>query len=129
MPFTLEKRNDVNVVIATFDAEFQGEDQIKAYAKDSRELYDGLDSPVYLIIDCTDLNFSFNDVMTMIKDGVLGEHTIVNHPMNKGISLITDKRFYQMAAKGLNTASFGNLQIEIFKTVDEAIAWVREQVA
>ena len=129
MSFTVEKRDDISAIIITFHTDFGGGRQIKRYVSEIVDLLDNCDGPVYQIVDSADLKLSFNDVMLMIKEAVTNKQVISNHPNSKGIVIVTNKRFYKMAAKGLNTRSFGHLKLEIFESLDEALNWVREQAA
>lgn len=129
MSYTIDVREDLSTVVITFHEGFSGEDQIKAYTQEIFDIYENFDQPYYQISDISEMKLDFNDVMTFIKEGVVGKQSITKHVHNKGIVIITESRFYQMTIKGLNTASFGNLKMEIFSSIEEALNWVHQQAA
>ncbi|MEM6530801.1 MAG: hypothetical protein AAF653_21065, partial [Chloroflexota bacterium] len=57
------------------------------------------------------------------------EKPVFQHPMIEHLVFVTTNRALQMAAKGLNTATFGNVSIDVFETLDEALAFARHDAA
>jgi hypothetical protein len=87
---------------------------------------DSLDEPVYFINDTSAVDF---DLATVIEGSNLvarGENPIFHHPNIRSVIYVTQSDLGALAAKGMDSNAFGNVDVKIFRTLDEALAYVRE---
>ena len=94
--------------------------------------------PVYVIFDFSQVKLGLEDVVqgsNMLVSGVgakrhAGEKTqgIFDQPNMRQMIMVTDSRLIQMAAKGMNSPIFGNQNIVVCATPEEALAYARSQV-
>ena len=54
-----------------------------------------------------------------------GKNPIFHHPNILGVIYVTQSALSTLGAKGMKSDSFGNLDIKVFGTLDEALAHVR----
>ncbi|MCA9915146.1 MAG: hypothetical protein KC496_17445 [Anaerolineae bacterium] len=128
MNYSIEILNDPRVMHVTMHEGFQQED-FADHVRDVWRTLDSLEEPLYQIIDIRGVELSFDDVMEFLRVAVRGEHPLPSHPMNRGNLVVTDSRLYQLVIKGLRTASFGNISIHAYESLDAALHWVYRQAA
>lgn len=128
MNYQITKIPDVPLVMVRANQNFGDAASVKAYAQDLKALYDSLDAPVYQIADLTDFNLNFDELVSAFQIVMRGENSIVRHPNNLGLLVVTHNRFYEIALRGLNTATFGYVEILTFATVEAAMSWVKDRV-
>lgn len=129
MSYRIEHMADLPVVFVSFDEDFDFGRDIPLLDKEVRVLLDSLTSPVYYIIDTRNMKMTFNDIMEGVQLGTRGEKPTLLHPTIKQNIFITTSKAISMVARGLNTASFGSVDIKIYATVEEALAYVRSHAA
>lgn len=129
MKHSIEVMTDLPVVIVQFEEGFGSAEDIQAYVEEIGQTYETLDKKVYNITDTTNLNLTFDKVMEFLRVSMRSDYNLASHPMKLGNIVITTSTFYNAVIKGLRSASFGNMNIEVFDSVDAALKWVRERAA
>jgi hypothetical protein len=92
-------------------------------------IFDQSEEPMFLAIDTTHRAFSLDDVVHAANNDARGEDPLYHHPKMRELLIITHSDLIRLATKGLNTVTFGNVNAQAFKTVDEALAYARSQVS
>ncbi len=129
MNHTITVMDDLPVLLVQFERAFGSSEDIETYVNTLQEAYDALEKKVYNITDTRNLSLSFDKVMEFLRVSMRSNTSLTNHPMKLGNIVITSSGFYQAIITGLRSATFGNMNIQVFDSVDEALAWVREQAA
>lgn len=128
MSYAIRLHDDPPVVWVTMGEDFCKED-FEPHVADVFELLNGLDTPLYQIIDIRAIKVGFDDVMEFLRLGARGDRALTTHPKNRGNLIITDSRFYALVAQGLRTASFGNVNVQTYTTPEAALEWLRKASA
>jgi hypothetical protein len=82
---------------------------------------------VYYLIDVRDLHLGLDELMkagnmASRKEGNLSNPNIIE------TLIVVPNRLLEMAAQGLRTASFGHLRVRPFRSLEEALAYVEQQL-
>jgi hypothetical protein len=54
---------------------------------------------------------------------------LLTHPLMKEFLVVTNVKLVELAAKGLSSDIFGNVAVQVFETLEDALAYAREQIA
>jgi hypothetical protein len=127
MPYHFELATDRPVLLDTMEPPFSG-DLMADMAVETTAWLDRLDHPVYFIIDMGPLELALYDVMQGASAAARGANPPLHHPNIIETILITDKPLLKLVMKGLDSATFGFLNVKAYPTLDEAFAYVDAQV-
>jgi len=129
MNYSVEVLSDLPVMLVRFEAAFGTAEDIESYIQEVKSVYSNLDRKVYDLTDVTKLDLSFVKVMEFLRVVLRSENRIPENSMRLGSVVITTSHFQRAMIKGLRSATFGNIQIEVFDSLDAALTWVRAQAA
>ncbi|MBN1429029.1 MAG: hypothetical protein JXB07_11635 [Anaerolineae bacterium] len=90
-------------------------------------ILDASDTPMFMIIDVTQLSLSLDDVVKSANSDTRGEQAIYRHPKLRGVLVVTQSHMVRLAVKGLTSVTFGNVNAKAFGSVEEAIDYARSQ--
>ncbi|MCA9895010.1 MAG: hypothetical protein KC615_18620 [Anaerolineae bacterium] len=127
--FSIEMLDDLPVILTTYFEDYGGSDDVVAFSKQLIPMFDRATEKLYHLIDMRRATLSFNDIMTSTDYCIKRPEGFANHPNFQAFALITERKMFQSIAKGLGTATFGNLNVPVVPTVEEALAWVRRDCA
>jgi hypothetical protein len=83
---------------------------------------------VFLIMDLKDISMDLDDVVHVASVSARGSNALLHHPnIRENISVLNDG-FIKMAARGVRSATFGQIKVYVFDSVEEALAYCREQL-
>jgi hypothetical protein len=78
--------------------------------------------PVFYIVDLLDATFDFQGMLEYANSQSL--HMASRHPKVKQLIVLTKDPIIQMAAAGLNSDAFGNIEVPVFERMDQAVAYI-----
>jgi len=129
MSYTIQLLNEEGILLGRWNEDFSFQDEIRVYNDEMYSLLESLTAPVYFVHEFANPGLSMQDIMKGASIATREEKSTFQHPMIKQIIFVTTSKVMKVAAKGLNTMSFGNIEVAVFDTVDEALAFVRTQAA
>ena len=126
MSFSVEQLPQEPIVISTLheDMAFLSEMTDLQYAV--REILEGSDEPLFLIVDLQ-LSMGFEEMLVGANAVGRGEQPVWHHPKIRQVVLVAPSDFLQTVAKGMSHEMFGNLNIQVVKTRDEALEYIRSR--
>ena len=80
-------------------------------------------APVFLIVDMRDLAFSLDSLVNNMNV-VSRQNPIFSHPMLRETLIIAVDEVIKRAVKGLDSPTFGNIQLKVFPAIDDAMKYV-----
>lgn len=92
-------------------------------------LLDASPEKLFVISDISKVSFSFDDVIQGSSQGARGANPPWHHPKAWKTIFVTPSKMVRLAAAGLKTMAFGNLEVMVFDTLDEALAYCRAEIA
>jgi len=128
-PYSIEHLPAENTFICRWEPDFSFSEHLKDFDNLAKQQLDGQTVPHYMIMIFGGLKLTFNDIITGASHATRGERPIFRHPKVKEVILVTTDSAIQFTARGMKSASFGNVDIRVFDTLDEALAYVREAAA
>ena len=127
MLFDVKKHPDLPAVIGQWYEGFKFVKDGADYAVAANALLDEQTEPVFYIIDMSDLQtITIDGVTEVANSGANNLKSSYRHPMNREMILISQANIVKLAVKGASTATFGNLKVKLFETLDEALAYIEK---
>jgi hypothetical protein len=127
MNYELKTLDDGQIIVLTMYKEFDMVDDLIQSSLECFELVENGPEHIVFISDGRELSITnLNDLIQSANSARRPEAMRVNkHPkMLKSLSVI-NSRLIQMAVRGLNSASFGHMEVTIFETVEDALDHAR----
>ncbi len=129
MPVKIEHLPNEPIIIQTMSSDYS---LIDEFPKDHPKLYamlDELTEPVFWIVDISKVKkLDMQDLLTGTKLVASGKKPLYHHPNIRQALYVSSKRLIKMAAAGLGYEKFGNLQVEVFENLADALAYAREKI-
>lgn len=119
---------DEPIVVVSINPDYLIARDMGQSTSDGRALLDSFEERVFWIIDVSQVKVNVNDVINASNQGTRGDEPLWHHPNIRELILITQNKLVQMAASGLNSLPFGNLEVKVFGLLDEALAYCREKL-
>ena len=130
MTYTIEQRTTPPAIIATWHDDFDFMRDARTYSVDVRELLNAQESPVYYIMNIgTWQNMSFNELLEATSIAAGSKDANFHNPNNIATLIITNDRAVAISADGLKSDSFGNANVLVFSTLDDALAFAQQEAA
>lgn len=126
--YKVEALPDVPVVLLSMFEQYSfATDDLEA-DKEIIACLDESDEPLFFIVDTTRRPLSLDDVVHAANKDARGEDPLFHHPQMQGLIVVSPSDMVRLAAKGLTTVTFGNVNAKAFKFLDEALDYVRAQM-
>jgi hypothetical protein len=125
---TVEKQPDTPVVISLFNSEWQMSRDVDQYAQEVIQVLDGVDEDCYHVMNLLATKFNVGDVILGANTAARGAAAFMHHPRSKTVVVVTTDTITAMAARGLKSPVFGSVPMEVFDSLDEAMAWVDAEI-
>lgn len=127
MPYSIVKLPDEPVVISTLYADYNNSKEGEASMSDTTVMLDAQAEPVYYVFDVSKYSPSLDDVLASVNwGGVKCNTPSFSHPNVREPIIVSRSAMVKLAAKGLKSATWGNKSIQVFDTLDEALAYTRQ---
>ena len=120
-----EQLPDEPIMIVTLPANYRMETDFQGASVQYQQVLDSAQEKVYWIVDTREWLFDLEQLMLGATTVARGEGSIYHHPNIKQVLYVTTNEILPAAAKGLASDAFGHLDIKIFGSVDDAIAYAR----
>ncbi len=126
MYFDIKKMPGSPVVIGTWYDGFKFVEHGAQYAQEANAFLDEQQVPVFYIIDMSQLiTISLEGIMEVAHTGANVLTSSHRHPMNRETILVSNKSIVKLAVKGMSSAAFGNMNIRLFETLEEALKYIK----
>lgn len=127
--YHFEKLDGEPILLSTMYNTYEMSTDAKESVRATFDVLSKLDEPVYYILDWRNLNpLSMEDISVGAMSVALAENPLFKHPQILGLVFVTSSDILSLAARGLNSAVYGNIKIDVFATVDEALRYVRGKI-
>jgi len=126
MSFTVKKHPTLPCLIVTVLPGFRLKRDMPESDRLTREILDA-EGPLFNVLDLSQARLALSDVIDGANMGSRSSEPIWKDPRIRQTLLVTTSRVIEMAAAGMNSPAFGNLNVGVFPTLDDALQFVREQ--
>lgn len=129
MNYKVEVVPDVPVILLSMFEQYSfATDDLEA-DKEIIAILEESDEPMFFVVDTTRRPLSLDDVVHSANKDARGEEPLFHHSKLRGLLVVSPSDMVRLAAKGLTTITFGNVNARAFRTVDEALEYARSQVS
>lgn len=128
MTYQHKMLSDEPIVVVNIESDYVIARDMGPSTTDGRTLLVSFKEPVFWIIDASQVKLNVNDVINASNQGTRGHEPLWHHPNIRELLLVTQSKLVQMAASGVKSLPFGNLEVKVFGLLDEALAYCREKI-
>ncbi|HML24145.1 MAG TPA: hypothetical protein PKD09_21000 [Aggregatilinea sp.] len=115
------------IIVSTLLPSYRVEIDALSYSSDGKALLDKVSQPVFFIEDFTRSTLDMQDLAYGASVVAKDPTSLLRHPNIRQILYVTDSEIMRLSASGMNNEVFGNLKIQVFDTLQEALAYARSQ--
>lgn len=127
MPYNVYVDESAGAIVAHFGEQFDYNRDMPTLREEIADALDAQQEPVALVFDLVGAHLSSGDILEGTNVGGRSEKGVLRHEKAREILLVTQDTFLQLAAKGVNSFSFGFIKVRSFANLQEALDYAREQ--
>lgn len=126
--YRLEVFSDEPIVVTYVSKEYKIVEDMPRSDAELRAILENVSEPLFDIVEASALPVSLDDVILSSNKGARGEQPIWHHPKVREMIFVHPSALVKLAARGLNTVTFGNLNAQVFSNLEDALAYARSKV-
>lgn len=124
--YTTERLPGEPIVISHNTADWKIGTHLPEASEAAIAMLEAANEPCYYISDMSLVSMSLDDVIKAANHAARGGSDILHHPLMKQFLLVTNSRLVELAGKGLEHDVFGNVNIRVFTSLEDALTYARE---
>jgi hypothetical protein len=129
MSFTIEKLPDEPIIICSMSEQFNPLKDYGAFWQRLGEVVKDMEGPIYRITHLKTDQIQFSDmVLALAAEAKSGMPGSLTDPRIRSV-LVNRSILAQMAVESIKQEQYGQLDTPLFGTLDEALTYVRQQLA
>lgn len=128
MLYTIEKLPEEPIIILVHEGQ-QDPQEIDEAADEIVPLLDAQPEPVFLVLDIRGLAIRLEDMPAAAAKATRGSGAPLHHPNIRENLIVSSSGLVRLGAQGLRSATFGNVNVRVFETPEQAIDYCREKIA
>lgn len=113
------------IIVQTLNDDFDVAGELGPAMREVHDVLSAYEKPVFLIVDMSAYKLSVDDLVVGASMSSGGEEPIFKHPNIRQVVFVSPSKIVELAAKGMNTATFGHVDIRVFASQEAALAYVR----
>ncbi len=129
MNYKVEALPGEPIIVTTLSAQSRIMEDMASSGAEVRALLDQAREPSFFIMDMSEMSVNLDDVILGANRGARGEYPLSQHPNLREMLFVSRSSMIKLAIQGLNTVTFGNLNVRVFDSLDDALAYARSQKA
>jgi hypothetical protein len=127
MAHHLEKHPTLPIVMRTYDSSFSMQAIDPRTAMEDEAMINAQPAPTYYLADLREITMTFEEIMKASSMAASQSKTYTNPNVIESLVIVAN-RILELTAEGLRSPAFGRLKIKAFRNVEDAVAYVAEQV-
>jgi|GEM_PF-3582972 len=128
--YTIEPHVTLPAVIVTWHEDFDFARDARPQSAAMREVLNNADSPIYYVMDLTLWSkMPFSDLIEATSIAARGKDANFHNSNNMGTLIVTKDPAVRISAEGLRSDAFGNANVLVFSSLDDALAHITEEAA
>jgi hypothetical protein len=130
MSYTIDRLDGDRIFIVSQSDDFDIAAESAALLREQLAILDASSGGIVFVLDLRNMSTKLDDIILAAnsmrtEDG----KAMAAHPHRLASAIITDSKILQLAVKGLNSATFGHLVAPVFGTLEDGLAYARQQLA
>jgi hypothetical protein len=124
-PYSLEKLADQPVILWIASDTWDMSRDLPVVTEQIQQMLNETTEALFILIDTTQTHVTLSDVIYAANYTARLGTPILKHPKMREFLMVTNMRVVELAIKGLNSETFGNINGRTFPTREEAFAYVQ----
>lgn len=124
-----ERLSGEPIITSVATSDWRTGEHTAASADEINALLDEANEPCYLILDVQEVTMSLDELIQWASFAARKSGVNLHHPHMKAVLAVTKSKLFELAGKGLRHDAFGNVNVHIFGSMEEALAYARAQPA
>lgn len=122
MAYNIELREDLACVVTEVSDDFDVYEELPVFCRTVYEILDDSSRPLRYICKVGQSATNLDDLVMAINMLVRGDYPFASHRNFRELVLVTGDKLASLAVKGMENDAFGNVRVEVFATMEEAMA-------
>jgi hypothetical protein len=130
MTITIEKLPNEPIISLVYEGRFTTED-LRYTEQESIKFAADLEKPVFRVSDARQMQVSFPDLVVLLFDAAKARHNpgSLADPNFEDLIVVPPDGLVAFGTKSLGQEQYGRLNIQVFESVEEAMAHARAEIA
>jgi hypothetical protein len=124
MTYQYEIVSDKPAVILTLEKDFNFKTDLEIATPEALDILNQCAEPVFWVVHVL-APMDVEDLLLSTAEVSRGPNAVWRHPMIKEVLLISPQAIVQASAPALSSDMFGNLNVRLFESLDDALAYIR----
>ncbi len=123
-PYTYHTHPQLPIVFTSLLEGFYFDTHYEQVYRELVSIFNSVEQPHYHVVDLDQTFFKLEEVILGTNKGARGDQAIFLHPNIQETIFVTTDNIFQMVAQGLQTATFNNIHVRVFASVEEALQYI-----
>jgi hypothetical protein len=124
MTYQYEIVSDKPAVILTLEKDFNFKTDLEIATPEALDILNQCAEPVFWVVHVL-APMDVEDLLLSTAEVSRGPNAVWRHPMIREVLLISPQAIVQASAPALSSDMFGNLNVRLFESLDDALAYIR----
>lgn len=130
MPYSIELREDLASIVAMISEDFDIYGELPTFCQKIYEILDQSAQPLHYVCETNGNGMTnFEELVAAINMLVRGDYPFANHKNFIELVLVTNDQLSEMAVRGMQSDTFGNVKVAVFSDMQSAFEHVQMQYA
>ncbi len=129
MSFEVERSPHKPIILSRTLEDYDMESEQMAIQEAVREHLDAATEKLFYIVDVSQTQFDFSAILTGTNVAARMDTSTWRHPNVRELLFVSSNPIVHRVSLGMNSQAFGYLQSKAFDSLDEALAYIDEQLA
>lgn len=125
MAYTLEKVPGLPVILYIQGAEPDSQQSIGGTLESIARLLDEQTEKTFVVWSIQGVKINVDELVEAASKGGRGSDAVLHHPNLRENIYVVSGSLLRMAVKGLESATFGHVQLKVVDSVEEALSYCR----
>ncbi len=129
MTVKIEQLSEEPIILYTYSNPYKANEEIQAVIDGATELTAGIPGTVYAIHDVHNVKVSFSELVSSMGTAIKSFRELKPDFLERTKTiLVGTSSLLKLAADSFNQVQYGELSVELFDTVNEALAYARGEI-
>jgi len=128
MSYRVERLPDEPILVLRTGAEFSIKNDVLASAEEAMKLMAEIpEGLIYYVLDMCDLRVNFSELVSGLWQATRATN-LLKEPRLRLVA-VGSGALIELGAKAFSQAQYGGLSVPLFETMDEALAYIRQEIS
>ena len=128
-PYTMEMLPGEPILLVTFTDSFSVKEHYDSFLEKLRGTFDEASEPIWMIDHFLDMRLSFSEMVSALGKTTKGSLNVFRHPNFRKLAVISKNDLLVLSSKAMKQVQYGGIEVDLYPTLEEALAGIREDIA